>query len=358
MRKYHPLEIVSVGRETPDSVRITLDVPSELADAFRFQAGQHLPVEATIDGKTVRRTYSICSAPGVLPLELGIRVHPHGLFSEYAAARLRAGDRLHVMPPFGRFHVSPAPAGGRHVAAFAGGSGITPILSILRAVLENEPESRATLFYGNRSQQTTMFIDELFALKNRFPDRLQLVFLFSREEQEFPILHGRLDSAKVRELHRHLLGGAAPDEAYVCGPGSMIEDVSAALVELGLPEDRIHSERFGVRRRAAAQSADVLRQAADEARAEVTVIMDGHRKTFSMPMAGTSVVDAAAAAGIELPYSCKGGVCATCRTHLRDGRVRMDTNYGLEDWEVEAGFVLACQSHPETARLVLDYDKT
>ncbi|MGB5246174.1 MAG: 2Fe-2S iron-sulfur cluster-binding protein, partial [Woeseia sp.] len=239
--------------------------------------------------------------------------------------------------------------------AFAAGSGITPILSILRATLEQEPQSRIVLFYGNRRQRTTMFIDDLYALKNRFPERLQLYFIFSREEQEFPIFHGRLDSDKVRELYRTFCVGLQPDEAFVCGPDTMIDTVKAALTEVGMPDDAVHIERYGAPRKNA--QAPAARSDADAGLAHITVIMDGHRKSFDMPHGGDSIVDAAAQHGIELPFSCKGGVCATCRTKVVDGEVRMDTNYGLEPWEVEKGFVLACQSHPVSDNVTLDYDE-
>ena len=229
-------------------------------------------------------------------------------------------------------------------------------LPVVKSVLEAEPHSRFLLFYGNRKQATTMFIDDLYALKNRFPARLQLQFVFSREEQEFPIASGRLDADKVRELYAHFCKGLQPAEAFVCGPDTMIEAVTGALVELGMPAENVHSERFGVPREGAARSSEPAAQAADHA--SVTIIMDGHRKSFDMRRDDDNIVDAAAGNGIDLPYSCKGGVCATCRCHVREGEVTMATNYGLEPWEVEAGFVLACQSRPVSDSVLLDYDKT
>lgn len=358
MRQYHSLTVSRLSEETPDSVRIGLDVPDDLKPEFEFLAGQHLPVEATIDGKKLRRTYSICSAPGDWPLEIGVRVQPRGAFSTFAARDLKVGDRLQVMPPFGRFHANIDPARAGSYLAFAAGSGITPVISIIRATLESEPGSRFVLFYGNRSQQSTMFIDDLFALKNRFPERLQLNFLFSREEQEFPVAGGRLDGPKVRELYKHFCAGQNVTEAFICGPDTMIATVTEELSNLGFDDSAIHAERFGVARKPKT-SQPVADEAVDTGKqAEVFVIMDGHRKSFKMPVEGAAIVEAAADQGIELPYSCKGGVCATCRTHVREGKVRMDTNYGLEPWELDKGFVLACQSHPVTDHVVLDYDKT
>ena len=232
----------------------------------------------------------------------------------------------------------------------------TPLRGIDATALEQDPASRFALFYGNRKQNTTMFIEDLYALKNRFPERLQLHFLFSQEEQEFEIAGGRLDAEKIGELLRLFCGGVDIDAAWVCGPGAMIETATAALVDFGMAPDAVHAERFGAPRRSA-ESPDAPPVETGE-RTEVTVIMDGHRKTFAMPRSGSSIVDAAAAQGVELPYSCKGGVCATCRTHLRKGEVTMAVNYGLEPWEVEQGFVLACQSTPLSDEILLDYDKS
>jgi ring-1,2-phenylacetyl-CoA epoxidase subunit PaaE len=357
MRQFHKLSIEKLGNETPDSIRLTLAVPSALRDAFAFQPGQHLPMQAVIGGKLTRRTYSICSVPGQWPLEVGIRIQPEGVFSGFVANALKVGDQLEVMPPFGQFHASIDAGNDKTYLAVAAGSGITPILSIVRAVLEGEPGSRIAVFYGNRRQRTTMFIDDLYALKNRFPERLQLYFLFSQEEQEFPIFGGRLDEDRTRELCNTFLRGLVPDQAFVCGPDTMIDSVRAALRHLGMGAEDVHAERYGAPRKRPA-TIGVPPTAGDAALTEVTVIMDGHEKSFSMSAQGSNIVDAAAEHGIELPYSCKGGICATCRTWLKQGEVRMEANYGLEPWEIDKGFVLACQSHPLSRKLVLDYDKT
>ncbi|HZW60533.1 MAG TPA: 2Fe-2S iron-sulfur cluster-binding protein [Woeseiaceae bacterium] len=357
MRRYYPLTVERLAAETADSRRIALHVPPELRDLFDFVPGQHLPVQAVRDGKRVRRTYSICSVPGSGPLEIGVRLQPGGAFSGFVAEELEVGDTLEVMPPFGQFHAADRGRHGRTCLMFAAGSGITPILSILRATLEREPHSRAVLFYGNRRQRTSMFIDDLYALKNRFTERLSLYFLFSQEGQEFPIFSGRLDAAKVRELHARFCVGPEPDEAFVCGPGTMSDAVGDTLVELGLERARIHIERYGAPRASRPRAARPA-TAAQAGESDITVIMDGHRRSFVMPRADENIVDGAARHGIDLPFSCKGGVCATCRTLLRDGEVEMDANFGLEQWEIEQGYILACQSHPRSKRIVLDYDVT
>ena len=355
MRKYHVLTIIEKQNHTPDSVWLSLAVPEDIVDEFIFLPGQHLPLQISIDGKSVRRTYSICSVPGEFPLRLGIRVQPGGVFSECVQNELDIGDEIEVMPPFGRFHATLDPDAEKSYLTFAAGSGITPILSIVRATLEQEPRSHIVLFYGNRRQRTTMFIDDLYALKNRFPERLQLYFLFSQEEQEFSIFSGRIEKSKVRDLWRAFCDGLKPDEAFICGPDSMIDDVKDVLIEVGMGDVSIHTERYGVpRRQKSVQS--VLRSG--EKLATIDVIMDGHKKTFDMDGESDNIVDAAADKGIDLPYSCKGGVCATCRTHVREGEVTMAANFALESWEVEERFVLACQSIPTTDKVVIDYDKT
>ena len=356
MKQFHPLKVVAKDQETRDSVRITLDVPDGLQPAFEFQPGQHLPIQIELGGKRLRRTYSICSEQGYWPLEIGVRVQPGGQFSEYAANELSVGDELEVMPPTGRFHATVDPCNSKFYLGFAAGSGITPILSIATSILNNEPASRFALFYGNRKQRSTMFIEDLYALKNRYPDRFQLHFVFSQEETEFEINAGRIDAEKVAELHARFCSGDSADEAFVCGPDSMINTVVEALTGLGMTDEAIHVERFGAPRRAAPYVS--AEPAASTDSASVTVIMDGHKKSFEMAREGASIVDAAATSGVELPYSCKGGVCATCRTHVRQGEVRMETNYGLEPWEIEAGFVLACQSRPVSEQVLLDYDKS
>ncbi len=358
MKQFHSLKVVGKQQETRDSVRIALQVPPELRAEYAFQAGQHLPIQIERDGRKIRRTYSICSEQGAWPLQIGVRVQPGGQFSEFAFNELQVGDSLDVMPPNGQFHATPDAKSEKNYIAFAAGSGITPILSIIATLLQSEARSRVALFYGNRTQRTTMFIEDLYALKNRYPNRLQLHFLFSREDQEFDIAAGRLDDAKVRELVKHFCAGAAPDEAYICGPDTMIATVTATLTDLKVAAGLIHAERFGVRRKNNGDKAPVEPPKVAKDAVRVTVLMDGHEKAFTMARGGSNIVDAAAEQGLELPYSCKGGVCATCRTFVEKGEVEMATNYGLEPWEVEKGFVLACQSTPVSDEVLLNYDKT
>ena len=354
MKQFHPLTVERIDPETKDSIRVAFDVPDDLRSEYEFLAGQHLPFQITVDGKKMRRTYSICSTQGEWPLEIGIRVQSDGQFSEFAANQLAVGDVIDAMPPSGQFHIELDAKNAKDYVGFAAGSGITPILSMIKSIMVHEPDSRFILFYGNRKQTTTMFIEDLYALKNLYPERLQLNFVFSQEEQEFETMVGRLDGNKVRDLYKHFGAGLRATDCFVCGPDSMIQDVTAALVDLGMDEAHVHSERFGVPRKGVKPKAQ-QQDAANHA--TVTVIMDGHKKAFEMHRDDANIVDAAADNGIELPYSCKGGVCATCRCHVRDGEVTMATNYGLEPWEVDKGFVLACQSRPVSDKITLDYDK-
>ncbi len=355
MREFHELTVERIDRETQDSVRIALGVPEEFAAEYEFRPGQHLPFQVTIGGKKLRRTYSICSAAHERPLEIGVRLQPGGQFADFVANELALGDTIEAMPPSGRFYVDPDPQNANDYVGFAAGSGITPILSMMKSVLATEPDSRFILFYGNRKQSTTMFIEDLYALKNLYPERVQLNFIFSREEQEFEPMAGRLDGDKVRELYKHFGAGLRAKDCFVCGPDSMIRDVTEALIDLGMRPEHVHSERFGVPRKGAKPQAEA-QKAPDHA--EITIIMDSHRRSFDMHRDDANIVDAAAAQGIDLPYSCKGGVCATCRCYVQEGEVTMAVNYGLEPWEVEQGFILACQSRPVSNEVTLDYDRT
>jgi ring-1,2-phenylacetyl-CoA epoxidase subunit PaaE len=367
------LKVVEVRPEGSDAVCVTLSVPDELRDAFRFAPGQHLGIRATIDGQEVRRTYSICSATDEQHLRIGVRVQDRGSMSGHLGRQVRAGDTLEVLPPTGRFILTPDARAARTYCAFAAGSGITPILGIIKNVLRHEPGSRFLLFYGNRTTASIMFAEELLALKDRYPQRLSLNFLMSREPQDVELLNGRLDAAKVAVLGRELFDARGVDAYFLCGPDTMIDSVRAGLVGLGVEQSRIHSEHFtseGVRlklprtdapmaRAQDAQERPDLQQHKPQAEqgTQVTVIMDGRRRSFAMASDGTTVLEAAEDAGLELPYSCRAGVCSTCRTRVVRCAVTMMTNYALEPWEVEAGYVLCCQALPASSELELTYDE-
>lgn len=368
MLRFHSLTVGAISPDAEDAVAIALEVPAALRDEYRGAAGQHVVVRAQIDAEEVRRTYSLVNAPGEWPLRIVPRVHAAGRMSRYLAEQLRAGDTLDVLPPNGSFSPrSSAMRGGSYVA-FAAGCGITPVLSVARTLLAL-PGKRMTLFYGNSGSARTMCLEELLGLKDRYLDRLALHFVMSREPQEAALYNGRIDAGRVREFAAALFRPSEIAEYFVCGPGDMIEQVAGSLRALGVEAARIHAEHFSVAtageaagQGTAAAAAPVAAPAAVHAApgaapAEVTIVMDGRRRSFTMQMNDETVLDAAARAGIELPFSCRAGVCSTCRTKVVRGEVEMAQNYALEDWELEQGYVLACQSRVRSAALELDYDE-
>jgi len=365
MLKFHPLTVRTIETNAEDALRLALDVPVALQTDFRAAAGQHVVVRALLDGDEVRRTYSVTGSAGELPLTLGVRVHPHGRLSRHIAQRLKPGDLIDVMPPNGSFGAVLADAAAVSDAAtyvaFAAGCGITPVLSIVRTLLESSPVAQVLLFYGNRQSARAMFLEDLQGLKDRYPSRLALHFVMSDEPQDVELLNGRIDAAKVAAAAGALFDAKSVRAYFICGPGSMIQDVTGALRALGVDAAKIHSEHFMLENAAAPSTAPtpVATPVAGTAAgmAEVTVLMDGRRRSFTMPIVGPTLLEAASSAGIDLPYSCRAGVCSTCRTRLSRGAVEMDQNYALEDWELERGFILACQAHPTTPQIELDYDE-
>jgi ring-1,2-phenylacetyl-CoA epoxidase subunit PaaE len=355
---FHPLTVKRVTPDAAGAAAITFEVPAQLAADFAFAPGQFLTLRADIGGQDVRRSYSICSTrqryDATRELDVGIKPVEGGVFSRWATSELRPGMALDVMPPDGRF--SPRVPGARHRVGFAAGSGITPILSILASTLAAEPDSRFTLVYCNQRVNTIMFNEALQDLKDRYPARLSLVHILSRQAQEIALLGGRLDEAKTAELLATVLPVESIDEAFVCGPEAMITGVEKALLRAGLPTDRIHAERFASPGVATPARPPRTPAALDgESAHQLEVILDG--KTHHIAMAdGDVVLDAALDAGLDLPYSCKGGVCCTCRARVLEGEVRMDKNYTLEAAEMDRGFVLTCQSRPVSKRVVISWD--
>ena len=362
MLKFHPLIIAERTAIADDAVAIGFAVPDALRAEYDFMAGQHVAVRATFDGQEERRTYSIASPEGSGQMRIGVRVQSSGRMSQYLAGGLQVGDTLQVLTPNGSFHTQIEPARAKRYIAFAAGSGITPVLSIAATVLQKELTSRFQLYYGNTSTARAMFLDELLALKDRFLPRFSVCFVMSREPQEFELFNGRINSAKVLELARHEFDVAAVDEFFVCGPGSMADDVQAALTSLGA-RGRVHVEHFVAGAPASAPAAvkpavvaaGTAQAGADDA--TITVVMDGRRRAFRMPMHGEVILDAADRAGLDLPFSCRAGVCSTCRAKLVSGTAEMEHNVALEDWEVEAGYILCCQARPTSPALEISYDE-
>jgi ring-1,2-phenylacetyl-CoA epoxidase subunit PaaE len=353
--RFHWLVVRDARRETADAISVSFDIPAALLPQFRFRAGQYLTLRTTLQGEEVRRSYSICSGADDGELRIAIKAMEGGLFSVWAQEALRPGTAIEVMTPTGRFGIPAWPGGARVHVGFAAGSGITPVLSIMQTVLSREKDSHFFLFYGSRATSDILFRGALEDLKDRHLGRLSVFHVLSQEQQDVDVLNGRLDREKLGLLLRRILGGTAIDCAYVCGPLGMIEGVEAALAERGVPPERVHVERFNS---ALAGRPRTPRPAARDAapHAIAAVILDGTRT--EVPVAeGEAVLDAALRAGLDLPFSCKGGMCSTCRARVVEGTVVMEVNYSLEPWEVAAGFVLTCQARPTTGRVVVDYDQ-
>ena len=369
MFSFHPLKVAAVEPVADDAACVTVEIPSGLREEFSHHAGQYVTVRRTIEGREERRTYSIVSAPGAAALKLGIRLQTRGRMSGELAARLRAGDVLEVGTPMGRFRTAIDPVRALSYVAFAAGSGITPVLSLATDILAREPGSRFTLIYGNRSISRTMFLEETLALKNRYIERFAAHFVMSREPQQTEWLNGRIDGDKVRELARHMSEISTADEYLICGPGDMVDQVRTAIGALN-GKGTIRFERFAAASAptiagaatpdaAPARAAGVAHEPAaapPAVLATIAVVMDGRRRSFPMGPGDGSVLEAAERAGLDLPFSCRSGICATCRARITHGAAVMTHNIALEPWETAAGFVLCCQARPTTATLEISYD--
>lgn len=355
-KKFHDIYVESVHRETEDSVVVSFDIPNDLRDSFTFVSGQYLTLEALIDGEDVRRSYSLCSAPFEKKWEVAIKRVEGGKFSTHANTLLKAGDKLKVLEPDGNFMLNTDKANKNHYVAFAAGSGITPIMSMVKSVLKNEVDSKFTLFFGNRSFDTIIFRDELEALKNQYLNRLSVHHILSKEKLGSPLFFGRIDGAKCSKFGSVFFDPQDVHSFYLCGPSQMIFSVRDELSNLGVDSSKIHFELFNtddikIERKEEKITFD------PETESRVTIILD--EESFDMPLAygGVSVLDAALAAGADLPYACKGGVCSTCKAKITEGEVVMDLNYALEPDELENGYVLTCQSHPRSSKLTVNFDE-
>lgn len=356
--EFHKLKVSDVRRETTDAVSIAFAVPPELKDDYRFSPGQHLTLRRDCDGQDIRRSYSICNGLDDSELRVAVKRVDGGVFSTLCNEVLRPGDVVDVMTPQGRFGVMPDASQARNYLAVAAGSGITPILSLLRSILTREPRSRFVLIYGNRNTKSIIFKEALEDLKDRFLGRLTVHHVLSREHQEIDLLNGRVDAAKIETLLRSFGSAEEIDHVFLCGPGAMIDEARHALTRLGMPESRVHIEYFSndgvpvTPRRAGFD--DVVTGERPVAQARIT--LNGSAYEFPM-LEGETVIDAGERAGLEMPYSCRGGMCCTCRGKVVSGTVEMALNYSLEPWEQEAGYVLTCQARPITKEIVIDYDE-
>ena len=358
MPRFHNLLIKRVVRETPDCVSVTLDVPPALREAFRFAPGQYLTLRHTHGGEELRRSYSICSSPLDEELRVAIKKVPGGRFSTLLVDEaLRVGDTLDVLPPQGRFSPTLHPAQAKNYGLFAAGSGITPVFSIAKTVLLTEPGSRVYLVYGNRGRNSIIFKEQIEALKNKFLERLSVFHVLSREQGDTDLLYGRIDQQKAATFLRHLLPAARLDECFICGPAEMITGVRAALADAGVPAEKVHYELFAAAPGGAAVARPAPPPGHDDQRSEVTVRLDGRAYHLAMSYYGDTVLDATLAAGADAPYSCKNGMCSTCRARVTSGTCAMDANYALDAAEVAAGYVLTCQARPTSERVSVDYDQ-
>jgi len=344
---FHDLRVGHIERLTDDSVSVTFEVPDELVADYAFTQGQHLAVRWGADD--ARRNYSICSPVGG-PLRIGVKRIPDGTFSAYALETMKVGDTLEVMTPAGRFTTALNPAHDKHYALIAAGSGITPIISIVSTILATEPESQVTLLYGNRTTRTVMFLEELEDLKNRYPERFQLMHFLSREQQEVELFNGRLDDDRIKRVLEVLLPAATVDEWFLCGPYELVTGGREVLVETGVDPNHIHLELF---------HAEAIKRRREEAGAavgaKVTATLDGRESVLDVA-ADEPILDAMLKVRADAPYACKGGVCGTCRARVLAGSVEMASNFALEPDELERGYVLTCQSYPTTDEVVVDYD--
>jgi ring-1,2-phenylacetyl-CoA epoxidase subunit PaaE len=348
--QFHPLRVASVEPLTDDSVALTFAVPPELADDYRFVHGQHLTIRGD-DGE--RRSFSICTTPSSGLLRIGVKKLPGGAFSEGVVDTLHVGDELDVMTPAGRFTTTLDPSSSKTYVAIAAGSGITPVISIVSTILESEPGAQVMLVYANRTHRTVMFLDELHDLKDRFPERFWLVHVLSREQQDVELFSGRLDGERLTRILDALLPAGDVDEWFLCGPQQMVVDLRQVILDHGVEPHAVHTELF---------HADPVPRAAEvvaagvEGAAHVTIKLDGRSSDLELRSDDVAVLEAALRVRSDLPFACRGGVCGTCRAKLVEGTVAMDVNYALEPEEIEDGYVLTCQSHPTSARVVLDYD--
>ena len=357
MIHFHSLQVKKVQKETEDCVSISFEVPKELKDIFQFKQGQNLTIKKIINGEELRRNYSICTSPYDNELKVAVKKMERGLFSTYANEELKEGEFLDVMPPTGEFYTELNPNHQKTYVAFAAGSGITPLLSIIKTTLLTEPQSEFTLVYGNRTKNSIIFKEELEAIKDKFINRFRLYHILSRERTDAEINNGRIDTDKLNLLFDKVIDITSCDDFFLCGPEEMIFCIKGYLAGKGVADEKVHFELFTV---PGQKQSTVIRQLSTEdgsrPKAKVSVKLDGVLFDFDLGYESESIFDAALRQGADLPYACKGGVCTTCKAKLVEGEVNMDVNWGLEPDEVKAGFILTCQSHPKTEKVIVDFD--
>jgi ring-1,2-phenylacetyl-CoA epoxidase subunit PaaE len=357
-KHFRPLRILDVRNETSDCLSISFQIPEEWKEEFTYHAGQNITLKSLVDGEELRRSYSICSSPRENELRIAIKKQEGGRFSTHAHTYFKPEMELGVLAPTGNFILTLRPDQKKHYIAFAAGSGITPVMSLLKTILHEEPQSKFTLVYGNKNRSSVIFREELLALKNEYPERLHLIFIFSQEKMDAPIFEGRIDQSRCEMIFTRIIPLAADQEYLLCGPAPMIFTVRDWLHAKNIPDNKIHYELFSD----PGESGSTYKKINPEPvrttgkKSLVTIRLDGVSADFQIPMEGPTILESAIQAGADLPYACRAGVCASCRAKLVEGKVKMDQNYALADEELEEGFILACQSHPVTDKLVIDFD--
>ncbi|MFZ6025487.1 MAG: 1,2-phenylacetyl-CoA epoxidase subunit PaaE [Bacteroidota bacterium] len=353
---FEQLRVKEIRKETDDCVSIVFDIPAELQQQFQFIQGQHITLRTMMNGEDVRRSYSICSSPFDNELRVAVKKVPQGLFSTYANEQLKTGDKLDVMPPMGKFFTPLQKEQQKKYVGFAAGSGITPLLSIISTTLQSEPKSVFTLVYGNRNRHSIIFREALEALKNKYMNRFRLIHILSREKTDTVLNTGRINAEKCLSLFDKTIHLSQTDEFFLCGPEEMIFTVKAVLEEKGVDKKKIHFELFTTPGQEHKNKFVQNTLTDTQSKSKITVKLDGISFDFDLAKNGPAILDAALKQGADLPYACKGGVCCTCRAKLVEGEVDMDVNYGLEPDEIEQGFILTCQSHPRSEKVIVDFD--
>lgn len=356
MHHFYPLKISKLIKETDDCVSLEFDVPEESKEVFGYKQGQHVTLKKIIDGEDVRRSYSICTSPKENRLKVAIKKVDGGAFSTFANEKLQAGEELEVMPPSGSFNTDLKPEQTKNYVGFAGGSGITPIISILKSVMDTEPQSSFTLVYANRGSDSIVFKEEIEGLKNKYMERLNVFHVFSDEHAEFPLFEGFVDKEKVTAFSKNLIDLNDTDEFFICGPEPMMLEIQAALLDLKVEKSKIHIELFTSPVGKLGTGTGKKQSDYKKVKCKVTIQIDGVKNEFDYN-SNDSILDAAAKQGADLPYACKGGVCCTCKARLLEGEVDMAVNYALEEDEIEKGYILSCQAHPKTDKVVLSFDE-
>jgi ring-1,2-phenylacetyl-CoA epoxidase subunit PaaE len=354
--RFNTLRVSDIRRETADCVSVAFEVPSDLQEAYKFQHGQYLTLRQTVGGEDIRRSYSICSGINDGELRVAVKEVPSGAFSTYVNRTLKVGDEMQVMTPTGNFTVPIQESAKRRFLLIAAGSGITPVMSIARSILSAEPSSEVSLIYGNRLFNSIIFREALEDLKDSYLGRFRVFHVLSGEPNEIPLFHGRIDEKKLELFDKTFLPMKDIDAAFICGPEPMIHAASAYLESIGVPKEKVHFELFLAPTQTAAPERAKTERVEAKGDCFVSVIFDGQQTDFRMAKDGIPILEAAQKQGLDIPFSCKGGMCCTCRAHIDEGKVEMDVNYALEPGEVEAGFVLTCQSHPRTDRVVVNFD--